>query len=423
MGEAARVYGPPLLAWVALLGRFVIKRNWADARSQRLVMTYLGALAVSFTIQAPGFYEAVGDLTGIPNVAKPLSHWTVLIAAWAARNLLVWTRDGGEPVRLSWHRRWLVGLVVVGTGVLFALADTPVNTVKINVLYGGAPWVLEYWVVYLFGLMPALVDVGRLSWLTLRDAERPAVRLRLWMSAIGVAAIIAYHVHKGLFFTARRFGLPYSDAFTAVMDKYLTLVAFVLVLLPASLPRLRATGNGRIAEWVHRFATYQRLRPLWLALYRVNPQIALTPPAPALLDRLDPRDLDLRLYRRVVEIRDGRLALQAYLDPDAVDRIRERAVAEGRTGHQLDAAVEVAILTAGLRASSAGVPPPNGPSHAVIRGGPDLDSDTAFLAEVASAFAATRRRTGWTAWPSWRPRWRNSARPTRSSPGSSSSSP
>jgi hypothetical protein len=395
VGDAARVYGPPLLAWVALLGRLVVKRSQADARSQRLVMTYLGALAISFTLQAPGCYEAAGNLVGIPNVAKPLSHWTVLLAAWAARSLLLWTREGGEPVRLSWGHRWLIGSVVVGTGVLFALADTPVNTVRFNPLYGGAPWVLEYWLVYLVGLMPALIDIGRLSWLTLRDSERPAVRLRLRMSAIGVLAIIAYHVHKGLFLTAKRFGLPYSDTFTVVMDKYLTLVAFVLVLLLASLPRLRVSGDGRVAEWVHRFATYQRLRPLWLALYRVNPQIALTPPPPALLDRLDPRDLDLRLYRRVVEIRDGRLALQEYLDPDAVDRIREQAVNEGKTGQHLDAAVEAAILNAGLRARSTGVPPPNGPSHAAIHGGPDLDSDTAFLAEVAEAFTATRRGRRW----------------------------
>jgi hypothetical protein len=52
--------------------------------------------------------------------------------------------------------------------------------------------------------------------------------------------------------------------------------------------------------------------------------------------------------------------------------------------------VEAAILADGLRARSAGESPPNGPSHAAIHGGRDLDSDTAFLAEVADAFAATR---------------------------------
>lgn len=393
MGEAARVYGPPLLAWVALFGRLLINRARGPAAdpSKRLVMTYLGALAISFTLQAPGCYEAAGELFGYPNIAKPLSHWTVLIAAWAARNLLVWMRVGGEPVRLSWPLRVLVVSCVIGTGVLFALADTPVNDVKFNALYGGAPWVLEYWLVYLVGLMPALVELERLSWLNLRDAERPAVRLRLWMSTVGVAAIILYHVHKGLFFTARRFDLPYSNALTSVMDKYLTLVAFVLVLLSASLPRLRVHGDSRFAEWVRRYTTYQRLRPLWLALYRASPQIALTPPRSAFVDRIDLRDLDLRLYRRVVEIRDGRLALQPYLDPAAVDRIRERAVDEGRTGRHLDATVEAAILAAGLRARSAGDPPPNGHAHGVISGGRDLVSDTAFLAEVADEFAATPR--------------------------------
>ncbi|HEX6342480.1 MAB_1171c family putative transporter [Umezawaea sp.] len=392
MGEAARVYGPPFLAWVALIGRLAIYRvrDPAEDRSKRLVLTYLGALAISFTLQAPGCYEAAGDLLGIPNAAKPLSHWTVLVAAWAARNLLVWMREGGEPVRLSWRLRFLVAGSVVGTGVLFLLADTPVNDVRYNALYGAEPLVLEYWLAYLVGLMPALLDLARLSWVNLCDAERPAVRLRLWMSTVGVVAIIAYHVHKGMFFLSRRFDLPYSNTFTAVMDKYLTLVAFVLVLLSASLPRLRVSGDGAVAGWLHRFTTYQRLRPLWLALYRANPQIALSPPRSALLERLDPRDIDLRLYRRVVEIRDGRLALRPYLDPDAEARIRARAVEEGKTGHQLDAAVEAEVLAAGLRARSAGEPPPNGPPHAAIHGGRDLDSDTEFLARVADAYAATR---------------------------------
>jgi hypothetical protein len=39
----------------------------------------------------------------------------------------------------------------------------------------------------------------------------------------------------------------------------------------------------------------------------MNPEIALLPPRPPLIELLDPRDVDFRLRRRVIEIRDGLL--------------------------------------------------------------------------------------------------------------------
>jgi hypothetical protein len=376
MGETARLYGPATLAWVALVSRIITQRGRGHDDDKRLVLIFLGAAACTFSLQTPLGYHTAGELLGIPNIAKPLNHAGVLVTALTAQTLLL-RLTGSKQGRI-----WWLAVVLGGMAVTFALADVPVNDVQFNTRYATAPWVLEYWLVYLAGLLPILIGVARLGRRGLAVAEKRAVRLRMWLTVAGAGAFVIYHVHKGLFFAARRFGLPYSEVVNQIMERYLTLVAFILVLLSAALPRSRTSA---VRSWIRRYVTYQRLRPLWLVFYRANPKIALTPPRSTLLDRLDPRDLDMRLYRRVVEIRDGRLAIQPYLKPHMVETARLRASRDGKTGQELNATVEALILAEGLRARTSGAPRSNEPV-AAIPGGPDLHSDTAFLADVARAF-------------------------------------
>jgi len=94
--------------------------------------------------------------------------------------------------------------------------------------------------------------------------------------------------------------------------------------------------------------------------------------------------LRLRLYRRVIEIRDGLLALHPYREDGVAAAARERARAAGLTGQQLEAAVEAAAVAAALRSRASG----RAPASAVVTvaGGADLASDTVFLSRVARAY-------------------------------------
>ena len=82
------------------------------------------------------------------------------------------------------------------------------------------------------------------------------------------------------------------------------------------------------------------LYPLWTDLLRDVPQVALEPPASRWRDRLQVRDLEFRLYRRVIEIEDCLCALDRYEartdcgteDTSAVSGVRSRAVPQ----HDLD---------------------------------------------------------------------------------------
>src|SRR5581483_1088027 len=70
----------------------------------------------------------------------------------------------------------------------------------------------------------------------------------------------------------------------------LTLVGWTL---PGWGPRVAAAGR-----WVTAYRRHRRLYPLWSALHRAVPSIALAPARSALADRLAVRQLEFRLYRR-----------------------------------------------------------------------------------------------------------------------------
>jgi hypothetical protein len=123
---------------------------------------------------------------------------------------------------------------------------------------------------------------------------------------------------------------------------------------------------------------------LWLALYQATPEIALDAPA-SLHDRWWPRDLDYRLVRRVVEIRDGRLALRPHLSAVAAHAARRAGERAGLAGSRLQATIEAAVIAEAIHAKPRNVEPA-GRYTFEVRGGDDLASETVWLVQVARAF-------------------------------------
>ncbi|GAA1012725.1 hypothetical protein Aple_014720 [Acrocarpospora pleiomorpha] len=387
MAEALRHYGPAVIAWVLLAYRVRKGRRGPPDPARETVWLLLLGLSLSLTLLTPAVYGFVGDVTGIPNLARLLGHGSMLVVAWSARSFLWHLNHPVSAVRpLTRVHLSAMALTFAGMCVLFWAADAPVNDARFAARYAAAPWVLEYWLVYIAYLIPAFGSMAVLGWQYARMSTAPLLRVGLRLVTMGAYLAIGYHVHKALAFAAERFAFSYPPAGDLLADGILPLLAHLLVLSGATLPAWGRLVNAPASlVWFGRYRAYQALRPLWRALYVASPHIALTPATPALLDLLTVRDLNLRLYRRVIEIRDGRLALTPYLDPDVAAAARASAARTGLHGQALDAAAEAAALHAALRAKACGmIALPDSVVH--TPGGGDLDSDTAFLREVARAF-------------------------------------
>jgi hypothetical protein len=98
------------------------------------------------------------------------------------------------------------------------------------------------------------------------------------------------------------------------------------------------------------------------------------------------RDLELRLVRRVVEVRDARLALRAYLPAGTIASIRAACEAVGLTCLDSQATVEAASLAAALCQHAQGEVPRATDALPETPGGANLDEEVAYLMRVAEAY-------------------------------------
>ncbi|MEU7524152.1 MAB_1171c family putative transporter [Saccharothrix sp. NPDC042600] len=362
MGDALRQWGPAVLAWAVLLTR----RGGTGAR-RCLRWVFLG-LACSLTAQIPSTAALVSQATGSGDLARLVNHTGMVLTAWAGQEFMA--RMNGYPRGPRWQAWWAVtGFAVMC--LFFAAAPD---------LRPQSPWVMEYCLAYAAAQSPALTAVVVLGLRHARRAGDRVLRTSLRLVVAGTVLGLLYLANKTILAMSPRLGFEFAPSRTPLAREALPTTAYLLVLVGAALP----TALG----WLHHYRLHRRLGPLWRALYRAEPAIALDPPR--VPDVVVLRNLRLRVYRRVIEIRDGLLALQPYRDPAVTEAAHAEATRSGLTGRARDAAVEAATVTAALRAhATKSVPARSGP---VSRGGTDLADDTAFLVAVSRAFRNARRR-------------------------------
>jgi hypothetical protein len=378
-------YGPTILTWAAVFYKLPALRRRPNDWSVRTFWLTLLALAVTLTLLLPPVYFAVDSVSRVPNLARLLAHSLTLGASWSVQAYLAYLNYPESEAHPSVRRN---GWVLLGTLVLmtifFVLApvdhEAPADFMT---RYGDAPFVLEYRLVFLLYLGFALVNVVGLSWRYAGMAERAALSLGLRIDAVGAVVGLGYVAHEAARVATVRLGLPYPIEDADSLTQLLVAISITLIVVGSTMPSWGAhVGIPALYQWGDRYRALRQLHGLWRVLFQAAPEIALEPPRSWLADALDVRDLGFRLYRRVVEIRDGELALRPYLDAEVVDRVRELAGKPGVHDQQFVEMVEATCLAAALRAKGRGLranrPAPVGQDS----GGPDMGREAAFLARV-----------------------------------------
>lgn len=310
------------------------------------------ALGLAFIFLAPVVQGVESTIT--PSLGRLLSNLCTLVAAFGFLHLMLLIAYPAEQVPAKVRTRLIVLLMSIGAmTVMFFTSNRPSGTGIFAGLYREQPTLATYTLIYSIYLGSALVDLAKLALRTIRFA-RIWLRLGMILIAIGSLLGIGYLAHKvlGVLNELITASSPAESvcpsAFATVGCTFavgMPALGALAILLGATLPVLGPQLECLIRTIAHRRA-YRRLQPLWATLHEALPDLALaTPDLPS-----DKSAVGFeRLYRRVIAIRDGLLALQPYRDPADTRRHRILAGAAGIAESDRAAAIEAADIRAALQ--------------------------------------------------------------------------
>lgn len=373
------------LAAVALLTfatyRLSTDRRGTPNQAQQYGYCLMICLALAMAMLAPSMPQLLADL-GMNRMAVILLGDSVRTAAISVLMFMACAVDR-RPVR---------GLPVVAAVAIqvagiacFIAAQPVVGRDNALVTHGTGRWPLAahdlFFATYAaWSLTAATAAFGREARRTDPGPVRTGIRLSLAALAVGMvwtAWTIDDVIH------ALRFGI--QDGSEDLVSNALGALCAAFIAAATVVAKWHA-GYAAARERVHVYLIYRRLTPLWEAIRAELPQIALDGDRRLLFGG---RPLDFALYRRVIEIHDGRLALRPYVperEPDADGVLLPR-------GANREALTEAASIAAALENHRAGRIRASGEParHAEAAGSIALEAE--WLAEVATAFTRTGKRS------------------------------
>lgn len=385
------VYAPLVLFWAAVAYRLPAVVRSPGNRGLRAYWLTLLFLALAITVLVPG-YRAVNAALDEPNVARLLGHGLALGAALTVQGFFLVTHDpGGAARRLRWRAVMLAAALAAMT-VLFVLAPVDEETREWTVRYADAPYVREYWLVFLAYLSLALGTVARSSWRFAAAATDPALRIGLRLAAGGGLVGLGYVTNQALYLATRAFRLPYPTAVEDVSETLLA-VATILLLAGSTMPAWgRHAGISALAGWWGRYRAYRRLEPLWRALSAAHPEIVLEAAPSPLRAAVAFPSLPFRLQRRIIEIHDGYLALRPFMRRQVLDQARAEADRLGLPETDRPAYVEARLLADALAGETdRPAREPLASEFVPVAQRPEPAEEPAYLQRVALWYTQTAR--------------------------------
>ncbi|AVH55619.1 MULTISPECIES: MAB_1171c family putative transporter [Streptomyces] len=349
----------PISLVVAALGFLCLLRD-IPARRRDPATTALAAVfllsGLSFLFSITPMWNYLDRVLGTVNLSVPLAQSCVI--ALIACQQVVLTYWGSPPdIARRRARAWLgAGLAVIaGLLVLFALlTPSAPRPIDFTLYYAHDNMYAAYLTLYVTAYTIGEVLLARACWRLARSSKRTSVRVGLRVVALGATITLGY--------SAVRIGNVIAGAFDTSLAGWENFawtcgdVGAMLTLIGWLVPTITDQAQSVQCRFKQHLS-YYRLRRLWLAFYSEAPEIRLP------IDRGDPaprrrfRSIGFKLYRRAVEIRDGRFVIRQYLEAGVRERSEAHHSARGLSGEELNAAVTADQILAGIAARKTGERP------------------------------------------------------------------
>lgn len=378
------------MTWVAApvgiaLWALVIRRSWlrSPSSAQMIMTATVASLAAVVTLQVPvvrdGVIAAGGEMAAIIG-----DH---LLALGVELLILLFVREiqgrGMSP-------RIIVGLTVAAATASTALLVIVTSTSEAMTYASsverypfGWPW-LSYWsITIVYGLW-AFGSGARFYWRYPRQAGARGEALGFLLIGVGTTIALALTVLRaGVAISAPVRQMRLWDGWAE--EAALVLAAVLFAVIVAGL--MSTTAASWLAQCSARRAhrrSVAALEPLWRSLTDAVPNITLDHRTLVSLMgvRLSQRD---KLYRRMIEINDGLLALAPYTSAPLRQESFDQALSMGelpRHAHVVADTVTVAVALERYRARSPAAQPS---TDLVTRQAGDFTAEVQRLSEIARA--------------------------------------
>ncbi|GAA2488880.1 MAB_1171c family putative transporter [Streptomyces gobitricini] len=364
-----------LSSYAALLYRLCqVRRSWRENAYRTLVITLL-LQCLTFTMGA----VAMGgeSFLGVGNLAILVMHLSAVAFCVSAQIILLrWASADEEAARKS--RYWLVTGIVLDAALaaLFFVADGPERPASDFDTGSGRPLILTYLLLFIVSQAVPCVTIFRQCGPYARMTDNASLRRALRLLSVAAVVLFLYCAARTVNILTAASGIDIGV--WKVAASVFSAAGIVLLSLSLTMSSWWASAAG-VVGWVRRYRAYRALYPLWRDLYESSPDIVLEPPGASV------SDLDYRLHRRVVEIRDGWRDLRPYIDRT----VNGAAGADPESREEsLQAFTEAAQIRQALHAKRTGTVPPDNKDAGDFedRDTDNFTAEVAWLTQVASAY-------------------------------------
>ncbi|MEV0413506.1 MAB_1171c family putative transporter [Streptomyces sp. NPDC050448] len=371
-----------LSSYAALVYRLCqVGRSWRDNAYRALVITLL-LQCLTFTMGA----VAMGgkSFLGVGNLAILVMHVSAVAFCVSAQIILLrWATASEEAARKA--RYWLITGIALSAllTALFFIADGPGRPASDFNTGSGQPLVLTYLLVFIVSQAVPCVTIFRQCGPYARMTGKASLRQALRLLSVAAVVLFLYCACRTVNILTAAWGIDIGV--WQVAASVFSAAGIVMISLSLTISSWEASA-AKLLEWVRSYRSYRALYPLWRDLYESSPDIVLEPPGSASVS-----DLNYRLHRRVIEIRDGWRDLRPYIDRSAPGAgIGGSEAGAGKESRQ--AFAEAAQIRQALHAKRAGTIPADSKDAGDFE---DRDTDN-FTAEVAwlTQVASVYRKIG-----------------------------